>query len=247
MEHIAYIHHFKIVKCQFFNHHTAGQLLSFQRPCIGYIIKGEAEFLYQGKKLHAKSGDLIYIARGTKYYSVWSGFPEITFYSIDFRYGNVSDKMDYPFQIIENYPLNGLNKVFESFQTAPMKALGLFYIYLQTLYAHLKKEIVTVALDDVQPAILYLEQNYTKKVHVKDLARLCGFSESHFYTLFQSATGCTPIEYKNNILIQHAMALLAETKMSIEQISDELNFSSPSYFRTLFKAVTGKNPKEVRK
>ncbi len=247
MERISYINYFKIVKFEFLNHHTAGILQDFERPCIGYILKGEAEFLYKGKKLHAKQGDLIYIARGTKYYSVWSGFPEITFYSIDFRFINSLDKHEFQFQILKNYPLNGLDKVFERFQTAPMEGLGLFYLYLQALYGRLKKETVPIALDDVQPAIVYLETNYTKKVYVKELAGLCGFSESRFFTLFKAATGCTPIDYKNNILIQHAMALLSETKKSIEQISDELGFSSASYFRTLFKSVTGKTPKDVRK
>lgn len=247
MVQISYINYFRIYKFQFFNHHTAGVLQNFERPCIGYILKGEAEFLYKGKKLHAKRGDLIYIARGTKYYSVWSGFPEIEFYSVDFRFANVSDKNEFQFQILKNYPLSGLDKVFESFHAAPMEGLGLFYIYLQKLYKHLKKESVPIALDDVQPAIAYLELNYTKKVYVKDLAALCGFSESRFFTLFKTATGCTPIDYKNNILIQHGMALLAETKKSIEQISSELEFSSVSYFRKLFKAVTGKNPKDVRK
>ena len=247
MERVSYINHFKIVKFEFLNHHAAGVLQDFERPCIGYILKGEAEFLYRGKTLHAKRGDLIYIARGTKYYSVWSGFPEIEFYSVDFRFANASDKSEYQFQILKNYPLNGLDQVFQRFCAAPMEGLGLFYLYLETLYLHLKKEDVPAGINDIQPAIDYLELNYTKKVYVKELARLCGLRESRFFVLFKTAAGCTPIDYKNNILIQHATELLSETRKTIEQISDELGFSSASYFRTLFKSVTGKNPKDVRK
>ena len=181
MERISYINHFKIVKFEFLNHHAAGVLQDFERPCIGYILKGEAEFLYRGKTLHAKRGDLIYIARGTKYYSVWSGFPEIEFYSVDFRFANASDKSEYQFQILKNYPLNGLDQVFQRFCAAPMEGLGLFYLYLETLYLHLKKEDVPAGINDIQPAIDYLELNYTKKVYVKELARLCGLSESRFF------------------------------------------------------------------
>lgn len=247
MKRISYINYFRITKLQFMNSHTAGVLQCFERPCIGYILKGEVEFLYQGKKLHAEQGDLVYIAKGTKYYSVWSGFPEIEFYSIDFMFTNSADKQEFQFQILKNYPPNKIDKIYDCFQTAPMEGLGLFYFYLQALYANLKPETVPVELDDVQPAISYLEANYTKKIYVKKLAALCGFSESRFFTLFKSATGFSPIDYKNNLLIQHSVALLAETKKSIEQISDELEFSSVSYFRTLFKKVIGKNPKDIRK
>ena len=39
MERISYINHFKIVKFEFLNHHAAGVLQDFERPCIGYILK----------------------------------------------------------------------------------------------------------------------------------------------------------------------------------------------------------------
>lgn len=244
---VSYISAFDIVKLDFLNHHTAGTLQNFETPCIGYIIKGEAEFLYQGRTINAKERDLIYIARGTKYYSVWTGHPEIEFYSMRFRFLNASAQNEFHFQILRNFNRSGLDEIYKKKDGSPMEALGLFYVFLEMLYKNLKKEVLPAELDEIKPAIAFLESNYRKKIYVKDLASMCCFSESRFYTLFKAATGCTPIDYKNNLLIQHSMALLAETNKPIEQISDELGFSSVSYFRKLFKAVTGKNPKDVRK
>ena len=49
--------------------HAVGFEQNFERPYIGYINKGSAQFLYKGKSYLAGEGDLIYIAKGTKYYS----------------------------------------------------------------------------------------------------------------------------------------------------------------------------------
>jgi len=47
--------------------HAVGSLQVFEQPCIGYINSGKAQFLYKGKSYYANKGDLIYIAKGTKY------------------------------------------------------------------------------------------------------------------------------------------------------------------------------------
>jgi len=41
-------------------------------------------------------------------------------------------------------------------------------------------------------------------------------------------------------------ALLKSTNKTVEQISDELNFPSQSFFGKYFKRVTGMSPKEYK-
>lgn len=61
---------FSFTHYKFKETHTVGSVQLFEHPCIGYINKGTARFLYRGKNYYAAEGDLIYIAKGTKYYSV---------------------------------------------------------------------------------------------------------------------------------------------------------------------------------
>jgi len=55
----------------------------------------------------------------------------------------------------------------------------------------------------------------------------------------------------NDIIDEHvaleAKALLKSTNMTIEQISDELNFPSQSFFGKYFKRVTGMSPSDYKK
>lgn len=53
-------------------------------------------------------------------------------------------------------------------------------------------------------------------------------------------------EWISDFVILEAKALLRSTNMTIQQISDELNFSSQSFFGKYFKRKTGLSPKEYR-
>ncbi|MEE1048063.1 MAG: helix-turn-helix domain-containing protein [Clostridia bacterium] len=48
-------------------------------------------------------------------------------------------------------------------------------------------------------------------------------------------------------MIQHALDLLSNTTLSIEEISSKTGFSSPNYFRTVFLKLTGSSPKNFHK
>ncbi len=243
----SYINYFKIVKYEEKNIHIAAPEHIFKNPCIGYILKGKGEFHYKGKIYYAHKNDLIYISRGTRYYSIWTGEPDIEFYSINFSFENLYEKNEYGFQIFKNFPEYNIHEIYEKSFDSPFECIGGFYIFLQKLYSCLIKTQKESSNSPFLPAIKYIEENCTKKIPVQYLASLCGYSQSRFFALFKSTYGCTPIEYKNNILIHKAINILTKTDKTIEETANELEFSSSSYFRKIFKSITGKNPKDIRK
>jgi len=226
--------------------YSAGPDAFFDRPCIGYIKKGYAQFLYEGKTLYAHEGDLIYISYGTKYHSVWFGSPDIEWYSVVFEYASPYAFSDYRFQILPDYPAELLECMYQTFACAPLQSISHFYRLLDDIYQKLKSTPKAPPYLAVEPAICYIEQNYQKPIAIHTLASLCHCSESGFFKLFSKATGTTPIAYKHNVMIQHALELLAHSNLSIEQISTELGFSSSNYFRTVFTRLTGKSPRQLR-
>ncbi len=236
-------HHYRFLHC-----HSEEEGQKFEKLCLGYVVKGSAEFLYQGRSFTAREGDLLYIAKGTNYYSVWNGKPAIEFYSIVFDFQDPYAKKEYKFQII---PAEDLKEIFlqihkklrsDSF----FEALSLFYQLLHSIYPRLSASTAYRSKKPVLPAISYLEDHYKEKLDVAHLAALCGFSQSRFFSLFKEAVGSTPIGYKHNLLIREALELLAETSLPIEEIAFNLGFSSPAYFRRIFCKVTGQNPKSIR-
>ena len=234
-------------KFSFKHIHSAGPEIYFNNPCIGYIRKGHAKFLYKGKIFYAYEGDLIYIAYGTKYQSIWFGSPDIEWYSINFHFKSRYDFYEYQFQILKNYSPELFDKMYKTYESSYMLSVSYFYQLLDDIYKRLEPTVVPVSCTTIQPAVEYIEKNYNQNFSIYTLAELCNCSESSFFKLFKKSTGVTPIAYKHNIMIQNALELLAHTTLSIEEISVQTGFASSNHFRTVFFKLTGKTPKELRK
>ncbi len=231
----------------FKNIHSAGTFLSYDHPCIGYIKKGAGKFLYKGTSYFAEAGDLIYIAKGTKYYSVWTGFPDIEFYSINYDFYSPYTFYNFRFQIIKDFPAEDLDRFYQYFGDNNLLAISSFYKMLAVLYSDMQEEKVSDSRRAVEPTIAYIENHFSEPVSITQLCRLCHCSESWLFKTFRAATGVSPIAYKHNILIQHALDMLTNTTLPIEEISSRLGFTSANYFRRVFFKITGKTPREIRK
>ena len=62
----------------------------------------------------------------------------------------------------------------------------------------------------------------------------------------KTLTGFTAVEWIERYVILEAKVLLKSTNLSVQQISDKLNFPSQSFFGKYFKKVVGMSPKEFR-
>ena len=156
------------------------------------------------------------------------------------------------------YIENLMAHILKEFTTKPIAYYDTVQAYAQLLVTILAREYftkdehnITEHFNDNRQFVLhcveYIENNYNQNISINTLAKLCHCSESGFFKLFRKSTGVTPITYKHNIMIQHALDLLSHTTLSIEEVSSKTGFSSSNYFRTVFLKLTGTTPKELRK
>ena len=99
----------------------------------------------------------------------------------------------------------------------------------------------------IQPALDYVENHYAEPVTLDYATSLLHVDKSHFCRIFKQFTGFSFMEYVNFIRICNAEKLLVTTKKSIAQISEEVGFSSPSYFSEIFKKHLSYPPTFYRK
>lgn len=220
----------------------------FDTFTIGYITKGKAKFLFPDKTvLYANEGDAIYIPYTTLYMSTWTGSPDIEFYSLQYRFNSPWDIM-YKFKVVKNFSEEGFAKLLEAYKKNDdfILTMSYFYLLLQDIFSKLKRVIPSLQYSEIKKAAEYIECNFTKKISVEYLAKLCNLSQARFYSLFKETIGYTPIEYKNNLLVDRAIYMLRSTNDSVEEISEKLGFCNPGYFRRLIKKKTGRLPKQIR-
>ena len=92
-----------------------------------------------------------------------------------------------------------------------------------------------------------LVQKYFKTERFLDFyASKLEITPKHLSRTLKAITGCTAVEWIERYVILEAKVLLKSTNMNIQQIADELNFPSQSFFGKYFKKVVGTSPKEFR-
>jgi AraC-like DNA-binding protein len=103
------------------------------------------------------------------------------------------------------------------------------------------------ALERLQPLFRFIGENCGNTVHVRQAARLCGMSESHFMSFFKQVTGLSFVAYFNHFRIERAQAMLTNTDESMVSISQQVGFCDQSYFGTVFRKIVGMPPAAYRR
>jgi len=93
----------------------------------------------------------------------------------------------------------------------------------------------------------YVQKYYKKERGVDFYAGKLCLTPKYLSTVIRQASGKTAGEWIDEYVTIEAKALLKSTKMNIQQISDELNFPSQSFFGKYFKRQTGVSPSDYKK
>jgi len=75
--------------------------------------------------------------------------------------------------------------------------------------------------------------------------KLC-ITPKHLTKVIKSVSNKSPNEWIDEHVTLETKALLKSTNMTVQQISDELNFPSQSFFGKYFKRVTGMSPRDYK-
>jgi len=103
--------------------------------------------------------------------------------------------------------------------------------FKEAIQAYLAEQVTT-----------YIEDHLGERLTVEAIASHFHYSRARLSTIYKYYTGLGINEMITYTRIKHAKALLAEQKLSITQISEELGFSSPQYFSHKFTEAVGCPP-----
>ncbi len=90
-------------------------------------------------------------------------------------------------------------------------------------------------LQQVLPALPYIETHYAEQIRAGELARCCGLSEVHFRRVFEERVHVSPIEYLNRVRIRKACRMMTQRDCSMEVVAEECGFACLSSFNRNFK------------
>ena len=98
----------------------------------------------------------------------------------------------------------------------------------------------------VNQAIMYLSQYYDHSIKVEEVANSLNVSYRHLARIFKSVTGQSIIRKLNEIRLEEAKRLLAETGMPVGEIAKQVGYANEYYFSASFKQLTETTPSQYR-
>lgn len=126
-----------------------------------------------------------------------------------------------------------------------------FFSIMEILYAHNKpnqekEKNNSRALNTLKQMILYIEQNYRKKITLLEIAKSGHCCKSKCISLFKHYLKDSPIVYLNKLRLQKSCILLLDTDLSVTEVAFECGFHGSSYYCESFRKYFQVSPTEYR-
>jgi transcriptional regulator GlxA family with amidase domain len=99
----------------------------------------------------------------------------------------------------------------------------------------------------IQAAQDWVATQFSVANPLEEMVRRAGLSERTFKRRFTGATGLSPIAYVQRLRIEDAKRRLERTESSVDEISWQVGYEEPAFFRRLFKRVAGLTPGAYRR
>jgi transcriptional regulator GlxA family with amidase domain len=93
----------------------------------------------------------------------------------------------------------------------------------------------------------WLKAHFTQSDVVGRAVEAAGIPERSLKRRFKAATGVSLIEYVQNLRIEEGKALLENTGLPVEELSEQVGYADASFFRRLFRRLVGLTPGAYRK
>ena len=229
-----------------------------------YIAAGKGHFYFKGSKeetIVPKGNMILFRPKEPQVYYYYAE-DKTEVYWVHFTGSQVEDFLDhYELPKDENVFFTGIspdypwiyNQIIRELQLQRVNYEELLRILLRhillTINRYIKEQAQTGTdiINDMERAVHYFRENYTKNISVEQYAAEHLMSVNWFILSFKNVMKMTPMQYILSLRIAAAKGLLENSNKNINEISDAIGYDNPLYFSRLFKKHTGYSPSQYKK
>lgn len=152
---------------------------------------------------------------------------------------------------LEGLELGGVDYVLKPFE--PAEVLARMRVHLQLARrarsaqpAQEQSDVVDAEQLILQAALRLIAQELADLPQLADIARKVGTHDKRLSTIFRSHLGTSVFAYVRELRMRRGQELLADSGMSVQDISEQIGFRSACNFTTAFRARHGVTPSQFR-
>ena len=129
-----------------------------------------------------------------------------------------------------------------------VKHLTIAFFYGLGYYFHKSSEVEKITKSEmlVRDFLKQVQLFHKQERRIDFYADKLQLSSKYLSQVIKNYSGKSAADWIDEYVVLEAKALLKSTNMTIQQISDELNFPSQSFFGKFFKRISGVSPKTYR-
>lgn len=249
-----------------------GEIVEHEQICdeLTYIISGSAVVVSNNEQYEISEGELHFIKKGLTHKIIAKDKKPLRyicigieldknydgnkpFFETDFS-GYFFSRDDGNIKIFSELLLNEFYSKNEASDIMINSLLTQIFITLVRIYKDQrisKGQKREYAYNDskatLHEVLRYIDREYMNIKNVRQISQDLSYNNDYISHLFRKKMDMTLKEYLMRKKISHSTQLLLEGNLSIEQISEHLNFSSSHSFYQAFKRITTQSPSEYRK
>ena len=229
------------------------KLLPDNRDMYGLFLtlEGNTTFvLKNGKRVYAQNGSIIFL-KVSELVEIISKSPTKHYVNYWFMSHGVSLPLNKAFllkKVDTGVEIEFVSQLIELLQTHIDKKIQYANARFTCRLLEWLDEINYINQDDdfITEMVMYINENIEKGITVKKIAQKFGYCVKHTRNLFQNALGLSPKQYIDSVRLERASTLLITSNLALQEIADQLCFSTVSHFINAFKQKYGETPTAFR-
>jgi len=100
--------------------------------------------------------------------------------------------------------------------------------------------------DPISRVCRHIDQNFSGKIALKDLAKIAHQSPYHFSRLFHQRTGMSPMRYLRKMRVEAAKTLVVTSPLPLRAIAPMVGLVDEFHLSRVFRSMTGHAPSLLR-
>ena len=133
------------------------------------------------------------------------------------------------------------------YETILYSIVAFFFKNASKYYERYRKMIAPTVQNRIADRFIRLVQEHFRTERFLDFyATKLDITPKHLSRTIKQQTGTSAVDWINRFVILEAKVMLRSSNLNIQQIAEELNFPSQSFFGKYFKKATGISPKDYR-
>ena len=228
---------------------------------IHFVLSGKGMFTCKGQSYHLKAGEGFLIEPGVSAFYQADATDPWAYLWLGFD-GNMAQ------DIVSKIGLGGTNLTFQSSHGKELEDIILEIIRHSTLSNYdvlmiesllfrfmgfISRDITVLGShrikgnEYVRKAVEYIQNNYSKAIHVQEVANHVNINRGYLHSLFKEELGMSPQEYLRNVRLTRAAEQINMTDEPVEIIAAANGYPDPAVFSKAFKKMHGLSPTQYRK